>query len=133
MSDLNNIPAEIHSSAHQVKYDNSLVGEYEVRIYRGAIGPVIVLEEGSSSPLPLEFISEMAVGRFQAQIPNSRARFFERHVVGAREAWVEVGFERGVFFRVPCQFEEVAAAFSESADNLRGHVDRSVAVARARR
>lgn len=131
MPPLSRLPAEIHSSAHQVRYDNSVVAEYEVRIYRGASGPVVVLEEGPSSSLPLEYISELAVFRFQEQVPNSRARYFERHVVATREAFVEVGFERGGFFRIPCRLEDLTAALTEATDLLRGRPDHSSATSRA--
>lgn len=107
---LSRLPKELHSSAHQVILDNSLIGEYELRIHRGGRGPVIILVEPSSSPLPLEYLSEHAVTRFHDVCPNSRARFFEFHQLGPREVVVEVGREEGVFFRNPCRPEVLLQA-----------------------
>ncbi len=112
---INRLPAEIHSSAHQVRYENSVVGEFELRIYRGTNGPVVILEETSSSPMPLEYVSEYSVTRFLDQVPNSTARFFERHLLANHEVWVEVGFEAGVFYRRPCQANEVIESMSHPA------------------
>ena len=106
------LPSEVHSSAHQVRFEGSLIGEYEVRIYRGCAGPVVILQEGSSSPLPLEYLSEHAVSRFMAALPNSRGRFFERHHLGSREAFVEVINQHGQFRRDPCAAAVVAAALA---------------------
>ncbi len=106
------LPPEVHSSAHRVLYDSSLVGEFELRIYRGTSGPVLILEEASSSPMPMEYLSEWAVTRFLDQVPNSLARFFERHVVGSHEVWVEVGFDSGMFFRRPCHVNDLAEAIA---------------------
>jgi hypothetical protein len=106
---LSRLPAEMHSSAHQVRYDNSMVGEFEIRIYRGINGPVVFFEAASSSSMPMEYLSEYAVTRFLDEIPNSRARFFERHQVpGGQEVWVEVGFEAGLFFRRPTNVVEIS-------------------------
>lgn len=87
------LPKELHSSAHQVLFDSTLIGEYEMRIHRGVQGPVIVLEETPHSPLPLEYLSEHAVMHFQEACPNARARFFELHLVNGKDAWVEVYLE----------------------------------------
>jgi hypothetical protein len=106
------LPAEVHSSAHQVRFEGSLIGEYEVRIYRGNAGPVVILQEGSSSPLPLEYLSEYAVSRFMAALPNSRGRFFERHHLGSREAFVEVILQHGAYRRDPCPPAVVASALA---------------------
>lgn len=106
------LPAEVHSSAHQVRFEGSLIGEYEVRIYRGATGPVVILQVSRSSPLPLEYLSEYAVGRFLEALPNSRARFFERHVVSAAEHWVEVIAQQDAFRRDPCAPAVVSAALA---------------------
>ena len=106
------LPAEVHSSAHQVRFEGSLIGEYEVRIYRGNSGPVVILQEGSSSPLPLEYLSEHAVTRFMESLPSSKGRFFERHHLGGREAFVEVINQHGQFRRDPCPPAVVAAALA---------------------
>jgi hypothetical protein len=112
MSPTASVPAEVHSSAHQVRYEGSLIGEYEVRIYRGCSGPVIILQEGSSSPLPLEYLSEYAVTRFVESLPHGKARFFERHLAGAGEQWVEVSFQHGAFRRDSCTPAVVAVALA---------------------
>lgn len=101
---------QLHSSAHQVCYEGTLVGEYEVRIYRGVRGPVVILEESASSALPLEYLSEHAVTRFLDAIPSSWVRFFERYEAGGEDMWVEVGLEEGFFFRRPCSMLAVAEA-----------------------
>ena len=107
------MPAEVHSSAHQVRFDGSLIGEYEIRIYRGSNGPVVILQEGSSSPLPLEYMSEYAVMRFQESLPNSRARFFERHVVANRELWVEISRQGDAFRRDACKEAVLRTALAQ--------------------
>ena len=113
------LPAEIHSSVHQIKFDNTLIGEYEVRIYRGTWGPVVVFRETTSSALPLEYLSESGVNRFSSQVPNAMARFFELHLVAGKAIFVEVGYEDEIFFRRYCPVSSVLDALAkddESAD-----------------
>ena len=112
---ISRLPSEIHSSAHQVKYASSLLGEYEVRIYRGVLGPVVILEAGRGSPVPLEYLSELAVRQFVETLPVAKSRFFERHLISNREVWVEVGFQRSSggdneFIRTPCSPSAVTDA-----------------------
>ncbi|MGI8848077.1 MAG: hypothetical protein ACR2GX_07440 [Candidatus Dormibacteria bacterium] len=98
-----NLPSEVHFSVHQVRHEGTLIGEYELHIFRGFKGPVIVFEEGSNSPLPLEYLSEHAVMRFLVSLPHSQARFFERHTLGSQEHWVEVSNRDGHIRRDPCR------------------------------
>ncbi len=114
------IPQELHSSAHQVLFDNTLIGEYELRIHRGVQGPVVILEETPHSPLPLEYLSEQAVLHFLEACPSSRARFFEHHLVGGRELWIEV-FVEGV----GCVRRPSSLAVVESACGIEGTVSRT--------
>lgn len=98
---LSRLPAELHSSAHRIALGDALIGEYELRIYRGVEGPVVLIQETTTSPLPIEYLSEEAVRRFLAALPASTARFFERHQSVAGEAFVELrrrggGLERHV-------------------------------------
>ena len=130
MSIISQLPAEIYSSAHQVRHDNSLLGEYEMRIYRGVEGPVVILEAGSTSPLPMEYLSERAVIKFLEVLPISHARFFERHSRGHSEILMEVGFNDRGFQRIVCDAGDVIAAVSraDSGDQSligEGHVSLS--------
>ncbi len=118
MSGTSRLPTEIHSSAHQVRFENSVIGEFEIRIYRGVDGPVVVVEATSRSPMPVEYLSEFAVRRFLGQIPNTYARFFERQFSGDHEVWVEVGLDGGVFFRRPCLLSDaIEAVVSDESEN----------------
>lgn len=121
MSVISHLPAEIYSSAHQIRHDNSLLGEYEMRVYRGVDGPVVILEAGSTSPLPLEYLSERAVLKFLEVLPVSRARFFERHSRGHSEILLEVGFGDSGFQRLVCDPGDLIAAVSRS-----GQADQSL-------
>ena len=107
---ISQLPAEIHSSAHQIRHDQSLLGEYEVRIYQGVMGPVVLLEATSNSPMPLEYMAQRAVSRFLETLPNQDARFFERHCIADQESWEEVGFNDKVFYRFPCPPSDLIAA-----------------------
>jgi hypothetical protein len=107
---ISQLPAEIHSSVHQIRHDQTLLGEYELRIFAGVAGPVVVLEAASSSPLPLEYLSERAVITFLEALPSSGARFFERHTTAASERWAEVGYGETGFVRAACQPAQVRAA-----------------------
>src|SRR5690242_11394607 len=102
MSILSRLPTEVHSSSHQVRLDNAMLGEYEIRIYRGVAGPVVVLEIARTSPLPLEYLSERAVLKFLEALPVSGVRFFERHAQADAEIWFEVGYVGQLFQRVAC-------------------------------
>ena len=102
MSVISQLPAEIHSSAHQVRHDNSLLGEYEMRVYKGVEGPLAIVQASTTSPLPLEYLSERAILKFLEALPVSQARFFERHHPGNTEAPMEIGFS-------PKGFHELSA------------------------
>jgi hypothetical protein len=110
MTLISQLPAEIHSSVHQIRHDQTLLGEYEIRVFRGVTGPVVVLEAASSSPLPLEYLSERAVIRFREALPNSGTRFFERHDAALDELWAEVGYTESGFSRQRCLPADVRAA-----------------------
>lgn len=84
------LPVELHSSVHAVRIDGVVLGEYEMRIYRGRHGPVVVVETANRSALPIEYLSAQAVQRFCEALPGTKARFFERHRSSARDVWVEV-------------------------------------------
>lgn len=114
---ISKLPPEIHSSAHQIRQDQSLLGEYEMRIYRGTAGPVVILEAGSNSPMPMEYLSERAVSRFLETLPNETARFFERHVVNNQEIWMEVGYTGKDFFRFTCAPSDLTAAVASRKED----------------
>ena len=106
------LPPEIYSSAHQVKHDNSLLGEYEMHIYRGVDGPVVVFHATATSPLPLEYLSERATLTFIESLPVRGTRFFERHTRGTAEIWIEILVQGEGFRRAVCSANDVLSAVS---------------------
>lgn len=106
-----NLPMELHSSVHQVRYEDTLLGEYITYIYPGLKGPVVVFTAASRSPLPLEYLSEHGVRRFLESLPNARLQFFERHFNASADTWVELVLRDGAWAREPRAVPDVQALF----------------------